>query len=87
MTLIKHKHNDKGMYSIYSHIGSHFYTIGMMCRLFGYPNTHKFSYIMDCTTILSNNIDSQIITSRKDCKATAKRVPHFFISAYIMDAI
>lgn len=96
----KHKHEDKDMYTIASIVEPYCYIAAMMCRLFGYSNTQKFSdqwvplidaasdgYVMDRGTILSNNICTQILNYRKKHTFFENIIPHFYMSAYIMDYI
>lgn len=57
------------MYSLDSLVGPYCHIAAIMCRLFGQPNTHKFTiawvplvdatsdaYIVDWATILSNDL-------------------------------
>jgi len=67
-----------GMYSLASIVGPFSHISTMLCRLYGCPNTHKFSeewvslieafvdgYFMDRVAILSNNLTTQYaITDR-----------------------
>ena len=88
------------MYSTASLVSPYYYVAAMMCRLFGSPNTSKFSiewvplmqatsesYIIDWGTIFSNNIASQVLYYRNNRSFTSRTVPPFFMSAYIMDAV
>jgi len=96
----KHKHDKLGMYCISSLAAPYSYIAVMMCRLFGHPNTTKFSvewvplieakanyYIMDWGNILSNIITFQIREFRQHRYVTTTTVPPFFMSVYIMDAV
>jgi len=72
----------------------------MLCRMYGYPDTQKFSnrwvplidaashgYIVEWGIIFSNNIATQILNYRRKHSFSQNVVLHFYMSAYIMDAI
>lgn len=96
----KHKHEDRGMYSLASIVSPFSHVTAMMCRSYGYSNTQKFSeewvplievasdgYIMDLENILSNNLTTQIHSYRQKHNVNNRTPPPFFMSAYVMDAI
>jgi len=96
----KNKDDSKVVYYLASLSGPFCYVVVMICRLFGSLNTQKFKVewvpfiqvasnyeIMDCATILSNNIASKILEYRQNHSVSERIVPTFYMSAYIMDAI
>lgn len=96
----KHKLEDTGMYSLAPIVGPFSHVTAMMCHLYGYPNTHKFSqewvpliqvvsdgYIMDWENILSNNLTTQIHSYRQKHNVNDRNPPPFFMSAYVTDYI
>lgn len=88
------------MYSLSSLVSMFCYVAAMICRLFGSPNTLKFTVewvpliqaasnfeFMDWATILSNNIVSEILEYRQNHSVSERIMPSFYMSAYIMDVI
>jgi len=96
----KQKHESSSMYYVDSLASPYCYAATMMCRLFGSPNSTKFSiemvplieaalksYGMDWATIISDKMDVQILDYRKNRFVTTRVVPPFYMSAYIVDTI
>jgi len=95
--LKKDKH---GMYSTSSLSSPYCFVVAMLCRLFGRPDSNKFSSewlplldaatnatIMDWALILSNNLASAIWNYRAKRTTSQRIYPPFFLAAYVMDAI
>ena len=88
------------MYSIGSICPPHSFAAAMLCRLFGKPDSTKFSLewlslidaavnatIMNWAQILSNNLARKIMEYRRKRSVASSVSPPFFMSAYVMDAI
>jgi len=72
----------------------------MLCRLHALPNVSKFpnewiplidgalkGYIFDWDTLLSDNLATHILAFRKGCSISENKIPPFYMSSYIMDAL
>jgi len=95
-----HKMDRTDMYLVSSIATPYLYISTMLCRLFGYENTTKFSVewvppidaasnsiIMDWATILSNNLAHHIIEYRKNHFVTTRAIHSFYMCASVMDVV
>lgn len=86
----KHKHEKSGMYTITPLVAPYSYIAAMMCRIFGYADTTRFSvewvplidvtvnyFTMDWGTIFSNNLALQILEYRQKWFVTSRKSHHF----------
>lgn len=84
----KHKHESSNMYSVDSLVSPYCHATAMMCRLFGTPNSARFSiemvklievslnyFMMDWATILSDKMAVQILYYRKNRFVPLKLFP------------
>ena len=88
------------MYTTWSVYPSHSFAAAMLCRLFGRPNSTKFSaewlslidavvnaIVMNWAQILSHNLARTIMEYRGKRSVASRLYPPFFMSAYVMDVI
>jgi hypothetical protein len=96
----KHKQDMSGKYSNASLASPYCYAGIMMCRLWGFHDSANIhvdmvplmeaavnSIIMDWATILSDKLVLAIREFRAKTRVTERKIPPFYYSAYIMDAL
>ena len=96
----QHKSDDKGMYSIASLKIPYSQIAVMLCHIFRSVNTSNFKenraplieeasygYILNWTTIISDNLIRFITIYRENRNFKANIAPPFHMRSYIMDAV
>jgi len=96
----KIKKDKNGMYTNASIFPPYSFVVAMLCRLFGRPDSTKFSphwlslieevvnaTSMNWAQILSDNLAKTIIEYRRRRSIASRVYRPFFMSAYVMDAI